>query len=120
MPCRDVLADRESLTASRDDAAFGNGIDSYGDIIMRVDLEYVHRLLLCQFGNVSFDTDFSHAVQMSRNGIGKAVDSRQVFAPPITACHDGLDVISRRFTGLFFDKGQFIFIIVDFISIARP
>lgn len=75
MPCRDVLADRKSLAASCDDAAFGNGIDSYGDIIMRVDLEYVHCLLLRQFGNVGFDTDFSHAVQMSRNGIGKAFDS---------------------------------------------
>ena len=119
MPCRDVLADRESLAASRDDAAFGNGVDSYGDIIMRVDLEYVHRLLLRQFGNVGFDTDFSHAVQMSRNGIGKA--SIATGLRPTNHCvHDGLDVISRRFAGLFFDKGQFIFIIVDFISIARP
>ena len=62
MPGRDILADRKGLAACRDDAALGNGVDSYGDIIMRVDLEYVHRLLLCQFGNMGLDADFSHAV----------------------------------------------------------
>ena len=35
MPGRDILADRKGLTACRDDAALGNGVDSYGDIIMR-------------------------------------------------------------------------------------
>ena len=55
---------------------------------------------------MGLDADFSHAVQMSRNGIGKTVDSRQV-SPTVTACHNGLDVISRALAGLFFDKGQF-------------
>ena len=75
MTGRDILANHKGLTANRDDAAFCNGVNGYGDIIMKMDLEYVHLLLLCQFSNVSLDADFSHTIQMGLDSIGKTIDS---------------------------------------------
>lgn len=48
MACRDVLADGERRSADGNAAAFGNSVDSYGNIIISVYLEYVHHNLLMQ------------------------------------------------------------------------
>ena len=48
MACRDVLADGERCSADSNAAALGNSVDSDGNIIISVYLEYVHHNLLMQ------------------------------------------------------------------------
>ena len=48
MACRDVLADGERRSADGNAAALGNSVDSDGNIIISVYLEYVHHNLLMQ------------------------------------------------------------------------
>ena len=42
---------------------------------------------------MSFDTNLSHAVHMSRYSNGEAVNSIQIFAPPSGLSEDGFDII---------------------------
>ena len=69
---------------------------------------------------MSFDADLSHPVHVGRYGICKAVNSIQIFAPPVSLSEDSFDVIGRSRAGMIFNEGQFIFIIVNFIGIAGP